>query len=97
MKLCVDGFGNPMKGYDWFIRGEMRSSKNKAAADLRELKAKLKELEKVTKQRDELLAALEVLLRDVKACNAAGQYGLELMPGINQAESVIASVKGDAA
>ena len=89
MKLCVDGFGNPMKGYDWFIRGEMRSSKNKAAADLRELKAKLKELEKVTKQRDDLLAAMKKAREEMSCAN--------FNSAAERIDHAIVSVKGGAA
>lgn len=54
-------------------------------------------IDRLKKQRDDLLAALEVMLRDMKAVDSAGQYGLELMPAINQAEAAIASAKGGAA
>lgn len=41
----------------------------------------------------DLLAALRVLLRDVEAVNAGGQYGLELYPAIYQAHAAIAKAE----
>ena len=59
----ADAWALEFDGYDWFIRGEMRSSKKKAADDLRSLKATLKEVDSLRKQRDDLLAALFVITK----------------------------------
>jgi len=58
MKLVVEGFGSQLNGYDWFVRGELRTTKRQASDDLRELKAQMKDLGVVKKQRDELLDLL---------------------------------------
>jgi hypothetical protein len=44
----------------------------------------------------DLLSALKVLLRDMEAVDAAGQYGLELQVGMNQAHKAIAKATGEA-
>ena len=94
MKLVVDGFGSPSRGYDWFVRGESRTTKRQASDDLRELKAQTKELSVVKKQRDELLAALEKLT-DVFA-NIGITSGLydDEQDALKSACAAIASVKG---
>lgn len=42
----------------------------------------------------DLLAACQVLIRDMNAVDAAGQYGTELQPGIYYARKAIAKATG---
>lgn len=42
----------------------------------------------------DLLAALQVLLRDVQAVDAVGQFGPELAPGIYQAVRAVSKATG---
>ena len=51
------------------------------------------EVERLHKQRDELLAALSDLLRDMKLVDGAGQYGTVLCTAIKKAEWAIIRAK----
>lgn len=77
--------------------GNRRQGDAEIAAELRRLHAAnlncIENFNAIKNERDELLSALKVMVRDMNAVNAGGQYGIELEPALYQANNAIAKAE----
>lgn len=81
---------------EWLERSLTIGAKE-AATELRRLHAAnidcVNHFNAIRAERDQLLSALKVMVRDMNAVNAGGQYGIELEPALYQANNAIAKAE----
>ena len=105
LRLYVEGYGT-FNNYDWFVSGTVRSTKKRAAEDLKQLKAQLAEgkqlkeqIATLTRQRDLAVEALEAI---AKKCNldmhgddgSLGGYAYGIWNTANSTLSIIKESEG---